>query len=132
MDSFLKNPIVIFLVIAIPLIGFLYRSYNDPKDFPKPAISFHAFDCAKISGHIGHLTTTGHGDYFSLKEDPSTFYFATLIDVIPKYDKYGFTIHGLIFSADIGDSITKDHFSDTLVLVKNNVNTYYTILRPIQ
>jgi len=118
---------IFWLTPGIAVAAFLlYRiSIKSPNGFREPPVNFYTFDTTEISGRLQYIGNPEHGDYFRTMEDtPGRYYHVQLVEFVPKLSL------GLKYGANLGDSIVKHRFSNTLVLFHKNVAGYYKIVNP--
>jgi len=125
-EDFINNFWVKSCVIGLIAIGALTTILTNHKEFPKDPVSFATFDSSEISGHLGHIATIGHSNYFSLQEEPGKFYNVGIFPIDYRRDK------SFREQAKIGDSIVKHKYEYGLELFASDgvVHNYQITKEP--
>ncbi len=88
-------------------------------------VSFYSFDTLEIRGHLNFIARQRKHEYFSTREDWATFY-----DIDLSNDNGSQWDHPFRNDAQLGDSIVKYRFADTLFLFRGGRMYFYKIERP--
>ena len=107
-----SNRILLILLVLICVIGYRFMISNADKNTIN---DYREFNSHTIAGRITSLFSSVGGERFRLDHSPEEYIFNS----ITRRDGKSFTA-----AADLGDSIYKKAFSDTLYLIKKDSTTY--------
>ena len=98
---------ILFLVIFL-IVGGLASYMVGRSNFKS---NFRTFNSARISGEIVYLYHTKGGERFRLKNSATNYNFVSVMNALNNFSQFSMV-------AEIGDSVYKSSFSDTLFLFK--------------
>ena len=119
MDNKFKNKKLLYFVIIFLIIGAAYIYIAQKLGGEREKRFFIQFNTTNIHGVINEVGTGYYGVVFKIKGMKEKFVF---------YPYNGKLNENNIFDqfAEKGDSVIKQKYSDTLILIKNNKKYLYT------
>jgi|SRR5690242_9864285 len=109
----MKNKYILVLIGLAFIAYFTFIIFNIKSRRQDLAI----FLSAKLEGKVVYLYSSSGGERFSLDNSPRKFIFWAHTGVLNDY-------HSFDKTAEIGDSIVKPAYSDTLLLIKKSGKRY--------
>lgn len=111
-----KQNTIFTIIIVVLFIGLAINSFFASNTYYKE--KFIAFDSSLQEGVITRIEIQAHDDNFRLNTSEEYYIFSSIVD--ENLNKYKFFYR----VAEVGDSISKKRFSDTLYLFKRNGEKY--------
>src|SRR6185437_6463213 len=116
-----SNRILLILLVLICVAGYMFMTSNADKSASN---QFHVFNSHTIAGRITYLFSSVGGERFRINDSAQQYTFNS----ITHRDGINFTA-----AANLGDSVYKKAFSDTLYLIKKDSTTYqFTFIKQTQ